>query len=220
MRKCRYVRFVERPGRTFLVFCGRVSVLVATIRVRSWGATVDTISRNAEPANTSNAKQEFQINPMSAVPPTPTTRGVLALVALRLGAEAETGDVLAMETESDETLFWLVQGTRPTMPVPHGYSSPLALGIDLAFPSENCAIELRRFRPAMTARGECSTTLFEFDVTTGPFLVPCHLLRVGKLPHQFAHCAVGGAPRSRPGTKCHRLIKRLFSSAAEYLTED
>ena len=144
--------------------------------------------------------QEIQINPMSAVPPTPTTRGALALVALRLGAEAETGDVLAMETESDETPFWLVQVTRPTMPVPHGYSSPLALGIDLAFPSENRAIEVRRFRPAMTARGECSTTLFELDVTTGPFLVPCHLLRVGKLDLRRIEAATVRALRGGRGS--------------------
>ena len=112
---------------------------------------------------------------MSAVPPTPTTRGALALVALRLGAEAETGDVLAMETESDDSSFWLVQVTRPVMPVPPGYVQPHALGIDFNFPSENRAI------PAITARGECSTTMFELDGTTGPFLVPCHLLRVGKI---------------------------------------
>ncbi len=125
--------------------------------------------------------QEIQINPVSAVPPTPTTRGALALVALRLGAEAETGDILAMETESDDSPFWLVQVTRPVMPVPLGYVQPHALGIDFDFPSENRAIEVRRFRPAITARGECSTTMFELDGTTGPFLVPCHLLRVGKI---------------------------------------
>lgn len=46
---------------------------------------------------------------------------------------------------------------------------------------ENRAIEVQRFRPAVTARGESSTNLLELDVTTGPDLVPCHLLRVGKL---------------------------------------
>ena len=41
--------------------------------------------------------------------------------------------------------------------------------------------QVRRFRPSTTARGECSTSLFELDETTAPFLVPCHLIRVGKL---------------------------------------
>ncbi len=40
---------------------------------------------------------------------------------------------------------------------------------------------MQRFRPAVTARGESSTNLFELDVTAGPHLVPCHLLQVGKL---------------------------------------
>lgn len=56
---------------------------------------------------------------------------------------------------------------------------PLSLGVDSKFAVENRAIEVERFRPVVTARGEISTKLFELDVTTGCNLVPFHLLRVG-----------------------------------------
>jgi hypothetical protein len=123
---------------------------------------------------------EIQLEPVSAVSPTPTTRGALALVAARLGAEASVGDILATETESDETPFMLVMVTKTQADVPENYESP-PLGIKFNFPVGVKAIEVRRFCPAITARGESSNSFFELDETTAPFLVPCHLLRVGKL---------------------------------------
>ena len=123
---------------------------------------------------------EVQLEPISSVSPTPTTRGALAMTAVRLGAEAAVGDVLATETESDETPFILVMVTRTAENVPDNYE-PSPLVTDFHFPDGIKAIQVRRFRPSTTARGECSTSLFELDETTAPFLVPCHLIRVGKL---------------------------------------
>lgn len=65
---------------------------------------------------------------------------------------------------------------------------------------ENRAIEVQRFRPAVTARGESSTNLLELDVTTGPDLVPCHLLRVGKLELRRLEAASARALRGGRGS--------------------
>jgi hypothetical protein len=123
---------------------------------------------------------EVQLEPITPVSPTPTTRGALAVAAARLGSEAAVGDVLATETESDETPFMLVVVLRTAGIVPDNYVPP-NLDIDFHFPDGVKAIEVKRFRPSKTVRGECSTSLFELDEATGSFLVPCHLLRVGKL---------------------------------------
>ena len=40
---------------------------------------------------------------------------------------------------------------------------------------------MRRLRPATTGRGADSTRYYCIDMTIEPFLVPCHLLRVGKI---------------------------------------
>jgi len=123
---------------------------------------------------------EIQLEPASAVSPTPTTRGALAVAAARLGEEAAIGDILATETECDEIPFMLVKVTRTQADLSDNYESPL-LRIDFDFPDGVKAIEVRRFCPAVTARGESSTNFFELDEATPPFLLPCHLLRVGKL---------------------------------------
>jgi hypothetical protein len=102
---------------------------------------------------------EIQLEPASAVSPTPTTRGALAVAAARLGEEAAIGDILATETECDETPFMLVKVTRTQADLSDNYESPL-LRIDFDFPDGIKAIEVRRFYPAVTARGESSRPIF------------------------------------------------------------
>ncbi len=70
--------------------------------------------------------------------------------------------------------------TRTAENVPDNYE-PSPLVTDFHFPDGIKAIQARRFRPSTTARVECSTSLFELDETTASFLVPCRLIRVGKL---------------------------------------
>ena len=123
---------------------------------------------------------EIQLQPTSAAPPTPT-RGALAQAGAHLGQGAAVGDILATETESDETPFYLVQVIRTAHPVPEGYSSPTSLGVNFEFPRGKNALEVSRFRPATTARGDNSACMFELDDRVKSFLVPCHLLRVGKI---------------------------------------
>ena len=118
--------------------------------------------------------------PTSAAPPTPT-RGALAQAGAHLGQGAAVGDILATETESDETPFYLAQVIRTAHPVPEGYSSPTSLGVNFEFPRGKNALEVSRFRPATTARGDNSACMFELDDRVKSFLVPCHLLRVGKI---------------------------------------
>ena len=91
------------------------------------------------------------------------------------------GDVLAVETESDETSFWIVEVTQIAQILPLNYSTPAILDVKFEFPRLKQALEVRRFRPATTARGESSTRQFEYDTSVGPFFIPCHLLRIGKI---------------------------------------
>ena len=67
---------------------------------------------------------EIQLEPITSVSPTPTTRGALAVAAARLGSEAAVGDVLATETESDETPVMLVIVTRTVQVVLENYEPP------------------------------------------------------------------------------------------------
>jgi hypothetical protein len=100
---------------------------------------------------------EIQLEPITSVSPTPTTRGALAVAAARLGSEAAVGDVLAIETESDETPFMLVIVTRTAEVVPENYETPNS-DIIFHYPEGVKAIEVKLFRPSKTARGECSTS--------------------------------------------------------------
>lgn len=124
--------------------------------------------------------KQIQLEPLSGAAPTPT-RGALASEGAALGASALVGDVLAVETESDETPFWLVEVTQVAQMPPLNYSTPDILGVQFEFPRLKQVIEVRRFRPATTGRGESSTRQFEYDASVGPFFIPCHLLRVGKI---------------------------------------
>jgi len=126
--------------------------------------------------------QEIQLQPASTQDPTPSNRGALALEGASLGVEAAVDDFMAVETESDETPWWLVRVVAVAAEVPNGYTCP-SLGGDVSFeyPRNKMAVLVRRLRPATTGRGADSTRHYSLDMTVEPFLVPCHLLRVGKI---------------------------------------
>ena len=126
--------------------------------------------------------QEIQLQPASTQDPTPSNRGALALEGASLGVEAAVDDFMALETESDETPWWLVRVVAVAAEVPNGYTCP-SLGGDVSFeyPRNKMALLVRRLRPATTGRGADSTRHYSLDMTVEPFLVPYHLLRVGKI---------------------------------------
>ena len=53
--------------------------------------------------------QEIQLQPASTQDPTPSNRGALALEGASLGVEAAVDDFMAVETESDDTPWWLMR---------------------------------------------------------------------------------------------------------------
>lgn len=123
--------------------------------------------------------------------PAPTS-GALAEAAYQIADEAVEGDLMAIETESDETVYWVVQATKtsadsPPTTAPVNYKCP-KLGSDVAFDygrtgaanRPNC-IEVKRLKPVTTRRGQDSVRLLEIDDKTPAFLVPTKLLRAGKL---------------------------------------
>jgi len=125
--------------------------------------------------------QQIQITPSTAVPPTPT-RGSLAERGAQIGRDSTAGDFVAMETMSNECTFWILQVKETAAPVPPGYEPPdLHCDVELDYPRNKLAIKVSRLRPKKTARG-VSLTEFDEDNTTGSFLAPCHLLRLGKIP--------------------------------------
>ena len=120
---------------------------------------------------------------MSTVAPSPV-RGMLAQAGQALSEVAKVGDIMAVETQSSETQFWLIQVTQEACCVPTNYNYPLRESGDAIFDfaARNAhAIEARRLRPITTARGANSTRVFEIDEKLPPFLVPGHLVRMGKV---------------------------------------
>ena len=74
------------------------------------------------------------------------------------------------------------------------------------------ALLARRLRPVVTLRGEPSLRPLEMDLSITPFLVPCHLLRLGKLklkeskiapPRTSARLNANGAPALAPVARYH-----------------
>lgn len=126
--------------------------------------------------------QEIRLEPNSTQPPTPSDRGALAQEGATLGTTARVGDFMALETESDETPWWLVRVVKPAASIPTKYKCPnLHCDVSFDYPRNKKGLVVQRLRPAVTSRGADSTTLFEVDTTLKAFMVPCHLLRVGKI---------------------------------------
>ena len=135
---------------------------------------------------------QIELDPSSDDRTPAPVSGALAETAYRIADEAVEGDLMAMETESDETVYWIVQATKssaesPPAPAPANYKCP-KLGSDVEFDygrsiAQNRPkyIEVRRLKPQTTRRGQDSVRLLEIDSQTPPFLVPTKLLREGKL---------------------------------------
>jgi hypothetical protein len=123
---------------------------------------------------------QLQLEPLSRSEPTPT-RGAIAQEGFQIGEAASVNDFVVFETETEDIPFIIGQVTKKAAVPPTGYKVPIDLGLDFDFPRLKLALEVQRLRPVKTARGESSTCLYEVDSITTPFLVPCHLLRIGEL---------------------------------------
>ena len=139
--------------------------------------------------------REIQLEPLSSTDPTPLDRGSLAMEGSQLGAAAAVGDFMAIETESDEAPWWLVKVVKTAQNVPGHYTCPdLHSDVEFEYPRGKQAVMVTRLRPAATGRGGNSTRLFELDTTIRPSLIPCHLIRVGKI--KLIQSAAPGMRRS------------------------
>ena len=85
------------------------------------------------------------------------------------------------ETEEEDDPFFVGQVTKKAAAPPVGYVVPDDVGFGFEFPRLKLALEVQLLRSAKTSRGESSACMYEVDFKAKPFLVPCHLLRVGKL---------------------------------------
>jgi len=80
---------------------------------------------------------QIELDPSSDDRTPAPVSGALAETAYRIADEAVEGDLMAMETESDETVYWIVQATKssaesPPEPAPANYKCP-ELGSDVEF---------------------------------------------------------------------------------------
>ena len=125
--------------------------------------------------------QQIQLEPRSVVDPSPM-RGELEEIGNRLTLRAAVGDFMAVETQSDETAFWLVQVSAAAQDVPPDYRNEKVKEAIFEFKRNSKAVKVLRLKPCATPRGGNSMTVFELDSSLGEFFVPGHLVRVGKLP--------------------------------------
>ena len=167
---------------------------------------------------------QIELDPASDNRTPAPTSGALAGAAYRIAEEAVEGELMAMETESDETVYWVVQATKTSAtaapaPAPAQYKCP-KLGSDIAFDygrptasnRPNC-IEVKRLKPVTTRRGQDSVRLLEVDNKTPAFLVPTKLLRAGKLKLKKIETQ-GRASRSGPAA-----VRVQFELTREQRTE-
>ena len=150
------------------------------------GACSPPLTQPHQPANCALSQyttcQEIQLQPNSSTDPTPPTRGALAQDGARLGVNAAVNDFMALETESDETVWWLVKVVAKVCDLPQNYVCPdLHSDVSFEYPRGKKVVKVQRLRPATTGRGADSARFFCIDTTIEPFYVPCHLLRVGKI---------------------------------------
>ena len=151
---------------------------------------------------------QIELDPLSDDRTPAPASGALAEKGYQIGEGAVEGELMAIETESDETVYWIVQATKtsatsPPTEAPRGYKCP-KLGSDVAFDygrtgsaNKPKCIEVKRMKPVTTRRGQDSVRLLEIDGRTGAFLVPTKLLRAGKLKLKRIETE-GRASRSGP----------------------
>lgn len=123
---------------------------------------------------------QLQLQPLRRTDPTPS-RGAIAQEGVQIGDAAVVGEFVVFETETEETPFYIGQVTKKAAAPPLNYQVPGNVGVSLEFPRLKLVLEVKWFQPVVTSRGEVSTILYEDNSKVIPFLVPCHLLRVGKL---------------------------------------
>ena len=125
--------------------------------------------------------REIQIAPRTSHAAA-STRGALAIEGASLGSSAFAEEVMATETDSDESKFWLIVVDGPSEVVPKDYVCPdLGCEVKFDYSRGKKAVKARRFRPVVSGNGDASTRRFQEDVSLGAFFVPCHLLRMGKI---------------------------------------
>ena len=140
-----------------------------------------------------------------------------------IGRNALVDEIIATETESDQTPFWLIKATKTKAEVPVGYKCPCFPECDVSFdyPQNDEALEARRLKPIATGRGEASTTRYVVDLTVPPFLVPCLFFELGRSRWASSldarRHAVGQS--SRKSSSCRLLQKPVFSSGAASLLD-
>lgn len=121
-------------------------------------------------------------------------RGGLAEIGNRLTLRAAVGDFMAVETQSDETAFWLVQVSAAAQDVPPDYRNGKVKEAIFEFKRNSKAVKVLRLKPCATPRGGNSMTVLELDSSLGEFFVPGHLVRVGKLPLKQLAASPARAP--------------------------
>lgn len=104
------------------------------------------------------------------------TRGFVAEMAGKIAVAAQNEDVLAIETESNDEMYWVVQVTEGLADVPTDYEPEEHWGVTFQFDRREKALKCRRFVPA----GVDSSSTFELD-SSAEFLVPASLCRFGPL---------------------------------------
>jgi hypothetical protein len=101
--------------------------------------------------------KHIQIDPLTVVAPTPSSRGALANEGALLGSKAELGDKMATETQSDEAPFWIVEVVGKEQEVPRDYVCPLTaaehVDVIFEFPRGKMALLVRRLRPRPLSEG-------------------------------------------------------------------
>jgi len=102
---------------------------------------------------------------------------------------ATFGDILAVETQSSETQFWLVQVTARAYRRAQAIRLPGAVTASseatFEFAGNKPAVKTRRLKPITVARGGNSTRIYEIDEKLPPFFVPSRLARMGYIPATY-----------------------------------
>jgi len=82
---------------------------------------------------------------------------------------------MAVETQSNETAFWLVQVSAAAQDVPPYCRNEKVKEAIFEFKRNSKAVKVLRLKPCATPQGGNSMTVFELDSNLGEIFVPGHL---------------------------------------------
>ena len=172
--------------------------------------------RNCETSEFTRCRQ-IQVTPAAGSPP--TSRGDLAREGDLLGDGARDGDVLAAETNSNETHFVLVKAVgNGATEVPNNYTCPFEEA-NFSYPRTKKAIWARVMRPVTLSRGDASVTRYEEHSSADAILVPCPNLRSGRWRCAASTCLgvriLLALPPPLPAQHRHALQLMSFRGARE-----